>query len=45
MDLEGDRRSREMAGTRSVGVKFLRKALRDRVLRSDAVALCVLAAP
>jgi len=34
-----------MAGTWSAGVKILLEALRDRVLRSDAIALCVSAAP
>lgn len=44
MSLEGENPFGEMASTWSVGVSSLLKALRDRVLRSDASALCVLAA-
>jgi hypothetical protein len=44
MNLEGENPSSEMASRWSVGVKILLKALRDRVLRSDVSALCVLAA-
>ena len=44
MSLEGENPSSEMASTWSVGANSLLKALRDRVLRSDVSALCVLAA-
>lgn len=44
MSLEGENPSSEMASTWSVGAKSLLKALRDKVLRSDVSALCVLAA-
>jgi len=44
MSLEGENPSSEMASTWSVGAKSLLKTLRDRVLRSDVSAFCVLAA-